>query len=194
MAPSKKLLKRDRSIRHAFIYINILKTDLGLTFDEIAKYLNVDNYRTRDGEKYTALRVAEVWERGKVKYRMEYINYKKYKPSRDEKKAKQFILNVPKISDKPKHELLKEYPFHLIEQAYKTGLIEAAKELNIKLQLEPQIDTDIPLNKLVNTLIKVVITHNIHPNKITDKTLNVLGGLLYHPEFTNCDNPGCKQH
>jgi hypothetical protein len=52
MSPKKKLAYRDRSVRHAFIYINILKTELGLNFEEIAVQLNVDNYRTREGEKY----------------------------------------------------------------------------------------------------------------------------------------------
>jgi hypothetical protein len=94
MSPKKKLANRDKSMRHAFIYINILKTDLGLTFDEIAKYLNDDNYRTRDGETYTSARVVEVWNMRKKKYRMEYINHIKYKPSRAEVKAKHLILNI----------------------------------------------------------------------------------------------------
>lgn len=183
MHSRKKSTKRDRSIRHAFIYINILKTDLGLTFNEIANYLNDDNYRTRDGEKYTESQVVEVWNKRKDKYRMEYINHKKYKPTRSEVKAKHLILKVPKISEKPKHILLKESPFYLIEQAYKTALNEAAEELNKKYQFETLIDTKVSTRELVNSLIKVTIEYNIHPKEITDKTLNVLGGLLFHPDF-----------
>ncbi len=175
--------KRDRSVRHAFIYINILKTDLGLNFDEIAKYLNDDNYRTRDGERYTLARVVEIWNRRKNKYRMEYNNHIKYKPSRNEVKAKHIILNVTTISEKPKHELLKEPPYNLIEKAYKTALNNAADELNFKLQLEPPIDSNITIPELVNALLKVIVTYNIFPKGLTDKTLNVLGGHLYHPDF-----------
>ncbi len=170
-------------MRHAFIYINILRTDLGLKFDEIAKYLNDDNYRTRDGKRYTSARVIEVWNKRKTKYQIAYINHIKYKPSRSEVKARQFILKVPKISEKPKHELLKEPPFQLIENAYKTALNVAAEELNAKLDLEPPIDTNITINKLVKLLIHVIMNNNIHPNELTDKSLNVLGGLLYHPNF-----------
>jgi hypothetical protein len=48
-SPRKKLPKRDRSAYHAFIYINILKTEMGMDFPEIAEKLYVYNYRTRDG-------------------------------------------------------------------------------------------------------------------------------------------------
>jgi hypothetical protein len=77
MSPPKKSLKIDRNGRHAFIYINILKTDLGLTFGEIADQLNEDNYRTRDGGKFTAYKVSQALERGKIKYRIDYSNHRK---------------------------------------------------------------------------------------------------------------------
>jgi len=181
---SKKIsTKRDRNTRHAFIYINILKTDLGLSFTEITKYLNNDNYRTRDGDQYTEKQVIEVWNKRNGKFKMEYINHQKYKPSTPEVQAKKIILKVPRIIDKPKHELLKEPPYHLIEQAYKAALIEAAKELNEVLHLVSPIDTNGSVSSIVKKLIKVITTYNIHPKKLTDKTLNVLGGLLFHPDF-----------
>jgi hypothetical protein len=43
--------------------------------------------------------------------------------------------------------------------------------------------TNAPVNKLVKALIKVITTYIIHPNELTDKTFNVLGGLLFHPDF-----------
>jgi hypothetical protein len=170
-------------MRHAFIYINLLKTDLGLPFNEIVKILNNDNYRTREGEQYTEKQVLDIWNKRNTKYRMEYINYQKYKPSPSEVKAKQLMIKGPQISDKPKHEVLKEEQFHLIEQAYKAALIEAAEELNEKLHLKPPIDANGTVRRLIKRLIKIITSHNIQSNNLTEKTLNVLGGLLYHPNF-----------
>jgi hypothetical protein len=175
--------KRDRSMRHAFLYINILKTDLGLSFKEITKYLNHDNYRTRAGEKYTESQVIEVWNKRKGKFKMEYTNYQKYKQSPAEIKAKHVILKVSRISDKPKHKILKESPSIVIEEIYRKALTEAAEELNVRLKLDPAIDTATTVRELVNILIEVIELHDFHPNELTDKTLNVLGGLLYHPNF-----------
>jgi aspartyl/asparaginyl beta-hydroxylase (cupin superfamily) len=114
MSQKKKLAFRDRSVRHAFIYINILKTELGLNFDEIAIQLNIDNYRTRDGEKYTAKRVSRIWDKRKVKYRSEAFN----------------------------HEMLK-VPNSQAKLAYIGELRSAANELNVKLHLNPQIKTNV---------------------------------------------------
>jgi hypothetical protein len=75
-------------MRHAFIYINLLKTDLGMPFNEIVKILNNDNYRTREGEQYTEKQVLDIWGKRNTKYRMEFINYRKYKASPPEDKAK----------------------------------------------------------------------------------------------------------
>lgn len=154
-----------------------------MTFKEITKYLNDDNYRTRDGLPYTEIQVLEIWNMRETKFKMEYINYQKYMPSPPEVIAKQAILNVPNVTEKPKHEILQEPPYHLIEEAYNKALIEAAIELNSKLELNPPIDTTVTVPKLVNALIKVLIKNLIHPKGLTDKTLNVLGGLLYHPDF-----------
>jgi len=48
-------------MRHAFIYINLLKADLGLPFNEIVEILNDDNYRTRSGEQYTEKQVLNIY-------------------------------------------------------------------------------------------------------------------------------------
>jgi hypothetical protein len=76
MRPKKKLAKRNRSAYHAFIYINILKTEKGMAFSEIAKQLNADNYRMRDGGKYTTEKISQIWVKGKSKYRMELLTIK----------------------------------------------------------------------------------------------------------------------
>ena len=61
MKSRNKSKKRDRSMRHAFIYINLLKADLGLPFNEIVEILNDDNYRTRSGEQYTEKQVLNIY-------------------------------------------------------------------------------------------------------------------------------------
>lgn len=143
MSSKKKSEIRDRNIRHAFIYINILKTDLGLTFAGIAEQLNTDNYRTRDGRKFTADIVSHVWESGKFKYRMEYFNHKRLKVPRSQLNPNQEILNVL------------HSPVNII---YKRALKEAAEELNVKLLLNPPINPCLTERKLIESIIKVTLT------------------------------------
>jgi len=183
MSKRRKIPRRDRSIRHAFLYINVLRTDLGITVKEITKYLNDDNYRTRDGLPYTEKQVLEIWDMRNTKFRWEYINYQKYKPQPREIEVKQVLLKVPIIPDKPKHEILIEPPGKLIEAAYKQALIEATEELNSKLQLEKPIVLNLSVPKMIKVLIKTVKKNTIHTQDLTDKTLTTLGTLLYLERF-----------
>jgi hypothetical protein len=154
MNPKKKLANRDRSVRHAFIYINKLKTYTGLSFIEISTLLNKDNYRTREGEKYTVERVSEIWNKYKGKY-----------------------CSQPVYLERPETLL----PF--INQINKPELNAAVKELNVKLRINPPVPTNLSELKLIEALSKVILAYDINPKDFPDETLNVLGGLLFHPDF-----------
>ena len=183
MKSVSKSPSRDRNERHAFIYINILKTDLGLTFAEISEQLNIDNYRTRDGRIFTEETVSRIWRKGKTKYRLEYNNHDKTKVKRSLIDIKKEIFKNPSITwcnDQEYHDL----PFALVKKIYRTLLIETAQELNVKLKLNPTIDTKLPENKLITSLSRVMLTYNINHKEFTEETLNVLGGLLFHPDFS----------
>jgi hypothetical protein len=36
---------------------------------------------------------------------------------------------------------------------------------------------------LIISLIKAILAYDINPKEFTDESLNVLGGLLFHPDF-----------
>jgi hypothetical protein len=155
---------------------------MGLTFPEIAEQLNADNYRTRDGRKYTVDTVSQTWERGKIKYHMEYSNHNRLKVQHAIIGLMNEMVKGPRSSANARSELDNRCN-SFANKIYLNALKEATQELNVKLQLNPYLDTRLSEHKLIESLIKIILTYEIDPKEFTDETLNILGSLLFHPDF-----------
>lgn len=144
-------------MRHAFQYINVLRTDLGYTFKEITKYLDDGNYRTRKGLLYTEKQVRAIWNMRNDRFKKDYINYQWYIPKPEEIKLKKILLKIPIIPEEHKHDVLLGSLGNLMKDAYKIALNEAAKELKTKLQLEESNSMNVSVPRLTEALVKAVI-------------------------------------